>query len=309
MGNEFGARNRILLTVKIASQCGQAISMREIALMLPRLMESMNIQETIERDPCISKTVSSEDGFVVLRGFEQLFVERAFKEKVSKNYRGIAETFIKELRRRCPYMKLMAVCGSVAYGSAMNSDDIDLFILTEENRMWLTFFKALLLARIFNVKAAINGLRNDFCLSYMQDRRNFEEETDCRRNPLFAREFLSLYVIDGMDCYFELLRRARWMSDVFPNLYESRMFQASKGVGCGLESRPKLQARDGINMIVYVFLGGFLRLKAFLRNLRFRKKGKIKDVFEAIITEGSCVYTSERYRELENMYNSPFLYG
>ena len=304
--NEFGARNRILLAVKIASQCGQAISMSEIALMLPRPVESTSVQETIQTDPCIAKSVSLEDGFVVAKGYESLFSERNSREKVSKNYRGIAEAFIKELRRRNPYMKLMAVCGSVAYGSAKCSDDIDLFILTEENRMWLTFFKALLLARIFNIKAAINGERTDFCLSYIQDKKSFEEEIIRRRNPLFAREFLSLYIIDGMNCYLELLERTSWMSDIFPKLYTLRMFDHIKNEGCGAKFRQRLQAGDSLNLFVYVLLGGFLRLKALLRNLRFRKQRKMKDVFEAKITQGSCVYTSKRYRELENLYNSSY---
>ena len=307
--NEFGASNRILLAVKIASQCGQAISMNEIALMLPRLTESASVQETIETDLCISKSVSLEDGFVVLRGYERLFSERASREKVSRNYRGIAEVFIRELRRRSPYMKLMAVCGSVAYGSARDSDDIDLFILTQENRMWLTFFKALLLARVFNIKASINGEKTDFCLSYMKDKKSFEEEVTRRRNPLLAREFLSLYVIDGMNCYFELLEGTSWMSDILPNLFAQRMFNHRKEGTCDREFGQGLQSRDIINLFIYVLLGGFLRLKAFLRNLRFRKQRKMKDVFEAKITQGSCVYTSNRYRELERLYNSSYSSG
>ena len=306
--NEFGARNRILLAVQIASQCGQAISTNEIALMLPLPMESKRVQETIQTDPCIAKSVILQDGFVVLKGYESLFSERISREKLSKNYRGTAEAFIRELRRRSPYMKLMAVCGSVAYGSAGCSDDIDLFILTEENRMWLTFFKALLLARIFNIKAAINGERTDFCLSYMQDKKSFEEEIMRRRNPLFAREFLSLYIIDGMSCYRDLLERTRWMSGIFPKLYSLRMFDHSKSDKCG-KFRQEIQVQDSLNLFVYVLLGGFLRLKAFLRNLRFRKQRKMKDIFEAKITRGSCVYTSERYRELENLYNSSYSIG
>ena len=307
--NEFGANNRILLAVKIATQCGQAISMNEIALMLPRLIDSVSVQETIQNDPCISKSVSLEDGLVVLRGYEHLFSERTSREKVSRNYRGFAEAFIKELRRLSPYVKLMAVCGSVAYGSAKDSDDIDLFILTHENRMWLTLLKALLLARVFNIKAALNGAKTDFCLSYMQDQKNFEAEMIHHRNPLFAREFLSLYVIDGMDYFLDLLERRRWMCGIFPKLYESRTSHRSKDETPRMGFREGLPVYDSINLFIYVLLGGFLRLKAFLRNLKYRKQRKTKDVFEAVITQGSCVYTSERYRELERLYNSSYMIG
>lgn len=309
VANASNGRNMILLAVNIASQCGQAISMNEIALMLPQPVESTDVQETLQTDSCISKSVSVEDGFAVIKGYEHLFSERRFREKTSKNLRVTAETFIRELRRRKPCVELMAICGSVAYGSAKDSDDIDLFILSKENRMWFTFFKSLLLARVFNLKAIVSGARADFCLSYMQDKKNFEEEITKHKNPLFAREFLSLHVVDGMSCYLELLEKTRWMSDVFPRLYASRKFNHSKDGICGKDFRQRLQAHNALNLFIYASLGGFLRLKALLRNLKFRKQGKMKDVFEANITMGSCVYTSKRYRELENLYNSSYSLG
>jgi predicted nucleotidyltransferase len=272
--------------------------------MLPRRIESQDVQETLQTDPCISKSVSVEEGFAVLKGYERLFSERPFREKTSKKFRGTAEAFIKDLKRRTPYVELMAVCGSVAYGSAKDTDDIDLFILSEENRMWLTFFKALLLARVFNMKAKVIGERTDFCLSYMQDKQHFEEEITRHRSPLFAREFLSLYVIDGTNCYGSILKKTEWMREAFPGLYASKRTGRNENETCN--SRHSLRAgfQDGLNLFIYVLLGGFLRFKAFRLNLNYRKEGRTKDLFEAAITRGSCVYTSRRYRELENVYNS-----
>ena len=56
------------------------------------------------------------------------------------------------------------------------------------------------------------------------------------------------------------------------------------------------------NTIIYILLGNYLRFKALIKNLSFKKKSKFKDLFEAKITKGSCVYNSERYKELEKMY-------
>ena len=199
-------RNRIMLAIEIASKSGQAISTREIEQMLPPKKEPINVLTIIKNDSSVSESVSMENGFVVLKGCESLFSERLLREKVSKKYTGLARTFVSELMRRSTYVELAAVCGSVAYGSAKPSDDIDIFLLTKENHMWVTFFKALLLARAFYTKASINKERADFCLSYMHDWANFEKEVTQQKNALFAREFLSLYIIKGTMQYSALFR-------------------------------------------------------------------------------------------------------
>jgi len=44
--------------------------MSEIALMLPLPIEAASVQETLQTDPSIARSVSLEDGFVVLKGYD-----------------------------------------------------------------------------------------------------------------------------------------------------------------------------------------------------------------------------------------------
>ena len=142
-----------MLAIEIASSCGQAISMDEIALMLPLKKEPEIVRAILQADPNFSKLVTVKGDLAVSKGQERLFSERDVRKKVSERYQKLAHTFARELIRRSHNVELIAVCGSVAYESATDSDDIDIFIIAEENRMWLTFFKALLLARVFIIKA------------------------------------------------------------------------------------------------------------------------------------------------------------
>lgn len=296
-------RNRILSTIEIAFRCSQALSVNEIALMLPLDQEPSKIQEIIQNDPYISKSVSREKEFVVLRGYENLFSERTFRERISKRYLEIATVFVDQLIRRSSYVKLMAVCGSVAYGSATKSDDIDFFLITKENRMWLAFLKTLLLARAFDIKASIKGQKANFCLSYVKEEKHFEEEIRHNRTPLLAREFLSIQVLTGINYYAALFDRTSWVRHMFPRLYASKLIERDKNKMSHIENGLQLKVNDALNLFIYATLKGYLLFKAFLRNLRYRKQHKIEDIFEATITKGSCVYTSERYRELEKMYD------
>ena len=102
-------------------------------------------------------------------------------------------------------MKILAVCGSVAYGTAAEADDIDLFIVAEKDRMWIAFARALIKARVMNTQGLMLGKHVDFCLSYVQDEKTFKKEVTDRKNLLFAREFLSVKLLGGQKYYYELL--------------------------------------------------------------------------------------------------------
>jgi len=291
-----------MLAVEIATSCNQAISMNEIALMLPSKQEPQDVQAIIQTDLHLSKFVSVENNLAVLRGQEHLFSERVRRTEVSREFQKIARSFASALRSQSTDVELVAVCGSAAYESAADSDDIDLFIVSKPNRMWLTFLRALLLARVFKFKSSISGEKVDFCLSYVQDRIHFEREIEMHRTPLFAREFLSLHVMTGNDLYAMLLNKAKWMKDVFPNLYARRL--EGKHSTKSSDDASKSAIYDAANMVVYAFLKSYLSFKAFLRNSELRKKRRNNDLFEAIMTKGSSVYNSERYREIENKYCS-----
>ena len=296
--------------IEIASQCGCAMSIDEVALLLPQRLELENIREIILGSPLISVFFGAEKELVVQKGYEHLFSERAYRNDVSKRYLETAKTFVDELTRRSSHVKLIGVCGSVAYGSATASDDIDFLMVANRHRLWFSFFKALLLARVFKTKALIKRGKADFCLSVVQDEEHFEEEIMHHRTPLFAREFLSIHVFTGINYYATLLNRTKWMWQMFPRLHAAKL---SERVGDKISLPGEKPSRnrifDALDLFIYVVVRNYLLLKAFSLNLRYRKQRRMKDIFEVIITKGSCLYNSEKYRELEKRYKPSQLLG
>jgi len=212
-----------------------------------------------------------------------------------------AITFAHSLLGRRSYLKFFAVCGSVAYGVANENDDIDLFLVCQKNRMWLTLAKALLLARITNSTKKTNGKHPNFCLSYIADEKSFAKEVFNHKDLLFAREFLSAKVLAGQQFYYDILTQTEWIKQILPAFYSLKLSRKS-GFTATNEVYSHSLTSDIADTVLYALLGSYLQFKAFLRNLSFKKKGKFKDLFEAKITKGSCVYNSERYKELEKMY-------
>jgi len=303
-------KDLIVSAVEIASQCGCAMSIDEVALLLPQGLGLENIREIILGSPLISVFFGAEKELVVQKGYEHLFSERAYRNDVSKRYLETAKIFVQELIRRSFHVKLIGVCGSVAYGSATASDDVDIFLVTKRHRLWFSFSKALLLARVFNIKALIKGGKADFCLSYVQDEEHFEEGIKNHRTPLFAREFLSIRVLAGINYYTTLLNRTKWMWQMFPRLHAAKLSErVGDKTSLSGEKTSRIRICDALDLFIYVIVRNYLMLKAFSRNLRYRKQRRMNDIFEVIITKGSCLYNSEKYRELEKRYKLSQLLG
>ena len=294
-------RNRILAVISIGSKCNQALSYDEISLLLPEKSDGHNLEDFLMNDTLISEKIVIKNQLVTLKGYERLFEERPQKEDIAKEKFNTALTFANTFLSTKSYIKLIAVCGSVAYGLANESDDIDFFIVSQKNRMWLTFAKALLLARILNTEKAVNKKKPNFCLSFIADEENFGKQVVAHRDLLFARELLAAKVLAGNHFYQAVLSKTQWIKEALPVFYHSKINEPN-GYFALKEDPSDSFLLNLSNTVLYMLLGNYLRFKALLRNITFKKKGKALDLFEAKITKGSCIYNSERYNELEKMY-------
>jgi len=298
-------QTRILSIIRIASKTGQAISFNEISMLLADSLESSDIKKIIEKDKKLLEKLSVENKHVVLKGYEKLFLERKSRDKNSKNMLKNAKLFVNQIILSHSYLKMIGVCGSVAYNSAAKYDDIDFFIVSKRNRLWLSILRVYIIARAFSFKSFILRKKFSICLSYIISEDRLEQKMLTMRTPLFAREFLSIHVLDGLLYFKEVLEKNVWLKDFFPRLVKYKLLniQHSK-----IERQSKVNDSNPfltiLNLGIFKVLQGYLLLKAFMLNLRFKRHYRFKDLFEATITPNLLVYTSKKYREIEKIYET-----
>lgn len=72
-----------------------------------------------------------------------------------------------------PWVKLIAVANQIGYGNLKDLGDIDLFIITQKNRLWLTRLIMAAPLKILklrpNDRSGENNSRDTFCLSFLVD--------------------------------------------------------------------------------------------------------------------------------------------
>ena len=297
---------RLHALVEIASINGYAISIKEILLMLPKGQDCQGIKKIIKDNNDLFHSLIINNGFLAKKGFEKFFDKRTISEKISLEYLIKAKNFSKIVMQYCPYVKLIGVSGSVSYHSATRSDDIDLFLITNKRRLWISMLKILLLARVFKLKAVLNGLRLDFCLSYAKDVKVFGNDLLSNKTPLFAREFLSVHILKGLIYYKKMLKQWKWIQKIFPEFYNYKLEKLAQNKDESPSiTKEKKNVNNVLDLLAYTILKVYLSFKSFQLNLRYRKNGRIKDLFKANISYNSLIYNSEKYRKIEKMYE-PF---
>lgn len=140
-------------------------------------------------------------------------------EWVEKRKQGevLARRKMKKARRSAkviaqfPFVRSVCISGSLSKGVAHPGSDIDFFIITSEDRLWIT--RTLL--HLFKKLCFLVGAQHAFCMNYFLDESHpiLEE-----KNRFTATELVTLIPVYGFDVYRSLMQRNDcWIQLHLPN--------------------------------------------------------------------------------------------
>jgi predicted nucleotidyltransferase len=147
--------------------------------------------------------------------FFDLFDKRS---SIAREKQKIAEKFIRVLRL-FPTLKMVGISGSLAMRNTKQEDDIDLFIITEQNRLWTGRIIALVISILMRLKRPRNvtTAKNKVCLNLFFDRQHLVVPSD-KQTEYVGHEVLQLVpVLNRSQTYELFLAQNSWVFDVFPN--------------------------------------------------------------------------------------------
>nr|WP_294774236.1 nucleotidyltransferase domain-containing protein [uncultured Flavobacterium sp.] len=113
-----------------------------------------------------------------------------------------------------PFVKAIGVSGSLSKGYYDNESDIDFFVITESNKLWLCRTFLMLYKKIFLLNS-----RKFFCINYFIGTNQLEIE---EKNRFTATEMKTLIPMQGKKVFEDFYRENQWVNDYFnkfsPNL-------------------------------------------------------------------------------------------
>lgn len=118
--------------------------------------------------------VEKIENWYVMKGREKLALLRVEKMEWSKKYWDRARKW-KWVFRLVPFLKKVYVCNNLAFNNVLQKSDIDLFIVTQKDRMFLARSILTFLCHILGIRRHGEKIAGRFCLSFWasEDAENF----------------------------------------------------------------------------------------------------------------------------------------
>jgi hypothetical protein len=243
-----------------------AVTAQEIQRVLPRPVSVAEVEASLELLPDF---VACTEAFYTLVGREALAETRLRRAEASRRLMLRAERY-GCLIALLPFVRMVAVTGSLAVENADDGDDIDYLIVTAPGRVWLARAQTMAVVRV----AALRGVT--LCPNYLLDQDALALP---ERDAYTARELLQMRPLAGHDVYSRMLEVNPWWFDLLPNWRP--------------DPRDEKRARGFLQRLGESALGGrmgdalerwLLRRKG--AELRARAGGNAEAVFDAMVCKG-----------------------
>ncbi len=198
----------ILQTVLYSDLFDYPLSPAEIAHYLMAVPGGKSeIHACLEGSSWLDEQIARVDGFVTLRGREDLIRRRKERADCSKKLWRRARFFARILS--ClPFVRMIGVTGALSMDNSDARDDVDVMIVTVSNRVWSARAMSLLI-----VRAGRLG-RNTLCPNYLLS----EDVLQLPRRSLYiAHEFVQMVPLYGLEIYERMRAANRWIEEYLPN--------------------------------------------------------------------------------------------
>jgi hypothetical protein len=209
-------------------------------------VELVEVLSRLRTDPDLIAQVEEKDGFFCLRGRAHLAAARRLRAAYARILLERARPLLARLSR-LPFVRGLALTGSLALENVEVGADVDLMILTAPGRLWTVHLPVRILER------GVRRLR--LCANYYLaiDRLALPE-----RDLFTARELIQARPWFGRAAWSEFYRRNDWVARIFPNWSPP-----------DLELVPELPPAAGFERLLAAGLGE--RLERRLRRLFLRR--------------------------------------
>jgi hypothetical protein len=174
------------------------------------LLEVSADEETLRGwldSPRLRAAIEERDGFLFPRGRGDLVATRRAREAASRRLlRG--ERRALDCLAGMPWVRMVALSGSLAHLNAEDDADLDVFLITRAGRVWLVTVALLVLARLL-------GFRERLCLNYVVSERRLAVAP---ADLFTANQIAGLRPLAGAAAYRRFLDENAFVFRYYPNL-------------------------------------------------------------------------------------------
>ena len=166
------------------------------------------ILATLRASAVLTELVESSEGYFFPVGCSNLVDTRRRREARSRAFLAVHRPLL-WLIVACPYVRLVALSGSIAHLNLAAGGDLDLFIVTRGRRVWTVAVFVVLIAKLLGRRRTLcaNLIVSDTALSFTP------------ADLFTANQIIGLSPIAGADMFQQLLDANPFVSEFYPNFH------------------------------------------------------------------------------------------
>jgi len=169
--------------------------------------------------------LSQQNGFYYLPKWEGLVKERMKRYQASDRKLKLVKR-IAGIFKYIPWLELIAVGNIMGEHNLRDEGDIDLFIITEAKRIWLSRFFCVAVIKFLGLRPSPNRQQNKICLSFFVSQENLDldslrinaEDNNSKDDVYFTYWLAGLIpVYERSDIYNKFILANNWFKGQLPN--------------------------------------------------------------------------------------------
>lgn len=230
----------------------------------------------------LKKYIEEFRGFYFLKGRRKLVEKRIQNSKNSIVKYKIAERVTKWLQF-VPFVRMVAVTGTLAMKNSKEKSDIDFLIILEKNRIFTGRLLVTLVIHFLGKRRYEDKIKNRICLNYFITTKSLKIK---KQNLFAANEYSFIYPLFGFDLYKKFGKEnIKWIKRYKPNFEFSELKPAKHFVE--IKSLQK-KIQNFFEGLINLFWGD--RLESWLKK---KQIARIKRNPLTYKEEGYIEYTDE----------------
>lgn len=152
---------------------------------------------------------------VFFRGRSHITKTRKIKELEARKLYKKAKKYVKYMQM-LPFVRCVALCNSLAFYDADKDSDIDLFIITERNRLFIARAFVWIFTQLLGIRRHGKKIKGRFCLSFIISRDDLNLEKILIKNDIYLLFWIRLMrPLIGQEVYREFIKANSWIHNYF----------------------------------------------------------------------------------------------